>query len=80
MQKMGKSANYDVANFKQSLNDGFNYLEFFSTIDTALYYSTRFLFISAYFYIHKSVERVFHCIEDLIDKATLVIISKALFL
>ena len=47
-RKMGKSANYDVANFKQSLNDMFNYLEFFSTIDTALYYSTHFLSISAF--------------------------------
>ena len=47
MQKMGKSANYDVANFKQSLNDGFNYLELFGTIDTAPYYSTSFLIISA---------------------------------
>jgi len=46
-RKMGKSANYDVANFRQSLNDRFNYVEFFSTIDTALYYSTHFLSISA---------------------------------
>ena len=49
-RKMGKSPNYDVANFKQSLNDMFNYLEFFSTIDTALYYSTHFLSISAFPY------------------------------
>ena len=80
MQKIGKSANYDVANFKQSLNDGFNYLECFSTMDTALYYSASFLFHFRIVFYTKRVERILHCFWDFIDKATSVIITKALFL
>lgn len=56
MLKMGKSANYDVANFKQSLNDGFNYLELFGTMDTAPYYSTSFLLFPHSFSYKKGIK------------------------